>query len=389
MDLVLLTAAVTLTALLLCGLQGVLGARRIRWLDDFAPSPAAAQPAVSVIIPALNEEENIRTALLSVLALDYHPLEIIVVNDRSTDATGAILAEISACYPQLTVLQVSALPAGWLGKNHALHLGAARATGEYLLFTDADVVMERSTLQRAMTAMQVGGLDHLTLFFKAVLPSSLLQMVVLEFGVSLISYLQPWKAGDPASDKFIGIGAFNLVRAAAYRAAGGHAAIRLCPVDDIMLGKLLKLKGFRQQCLYGYHFIAVKWYGSIRQMIRGLGKNTYAALEYSFSRLCLLTGLQFAVSIWPVWALFCTTGAVRLVNLAIVALQGVLFLLAARYSDIAGRHVVWFPLTPYIRLYMSWQAVLATILRGGIVWRGTFYPLAELKKGKLGRDLPH
>ena len=382
MDFFFLLAAVTLTALLVFGLQGVLGARRIRWLDDIAPSPAEPLPAVSIIIPALNEEENIRPALLSVLALDYQPLEIIVINDRSTDATAAILAEIGAGHPRLTVLQVSELPAGWLGKNHALHLGAGRAGGEYLLFTDADVVMERSTLKRAMTRMRAASLDHLTLFFKAVLPAGLLQMVVLEFGVSLISYLQPWKAADPASDKFIGIGAFNLVRAAAYREAGGHGAIRLCPVDDIMLGKLLKCKVFRQECLYGYHFIAVKWYGSLRQMIRGLGKNTYAALEYSFARLCLLTGLQLGVSIWPVWALIFTAGATRLVNLAIIALQAALFVMAAHYSGMACRPVIWFLLTPYIRLYMTWQAVLTTIYQGGIVWRGTFYPLAELKKNR-------
>lgn len=209
-------------------------------------------------------------------------------------------------------MHVSELPGGWLGKNHALHLGAGRARGEYLLFTDADVVMEPSTLKRAMARMRARNLDHLTLFFRAVLPSSLLQMVVIEFGVSLISYLQPWKAADPGSDKFIGIGAFNLVRTAAYRKAGGHGAIRLCPLDDIMLGKLLKMHGFAQECLYGYHFIAVKWYGSIREMVRGLRKNTYAALDYSFTQLCVLTCLQLIFSIWPPWALFLTEGATRL-----------------------------------------------------------------------------
>ncbi|MEW6290101.1 MAG: glycosyltransferase family 2 protein [Thermodesulfobacteriota bacterium] len=383
MDFLLLLSIVTFIGIAVFGLHGWCGARRMTWLDDIAPLADEVRPAVSVIIPALNEEKNIRTALLSVLALDYRPLEIIVVNDRSTDATGAILEEISALHPQLAVIHVSELPGGWLGKNHALHLGAERAMGEYLLFTDADVVMEPSTLKRAMARMCARNLDHLTLFFRAVLPSSLLQMVVIEFGVSLISYLQPWKAADPVSDKFIGIGAFNLVRAAAYRGAGGHAAIRLCPLDDIMLGKLLKMRGFMQECLYGYHFIAVQWYGSIREMSRGLRKNTYAALEYSFPRLCVLTGLQLLISIWPPWALFMTEGATRLVNLAVIVLQATLFVMAALYSGIAWRHVIWFPLTPYIRLCMTWQAVLATILQQGIVWRGTFYSLPELKKGRV------
>jgi cellulose synthase/poly-beta-1,6-N-acetylglucosamine synthase-like glycosyltransferase len=383
MDFLLFLSVATFIGIAVFGLQGFRGARRMKWLDDIAPLDDECRPSVSIIIPALNEEKNIRTALLSVLALDYRPLEIIVVNDRSTDATGAILEEISGLHPQLKVMHVSELPGGWLGKNHALHLGAGRARGEYLLFTDADVVMEPSTLKRAMARMRARNLDHLTLFFRAVLPSSLLQMVVIEFGVSLISYLQPWKAADPGSDKFIGIGAFNLVRTAAYRKSGGYEAIRLCPLDDIMLGKLLKMHGFVQECLYGYHFIAVKWYGSIREMISGLRKNTYAALDYSFLRLCVLTCLQLIFSIWPPWALFLTEGATRLGNLAVIVLQAILFVMAALYSGIACRHVIWFPLTPYIRLYMTWKAVLTTILQQGIVWRGTFYSLQELKKGRL------
>ncbi|MBI5557111.1 MAG: glycosyltransferase [Deltaproteobacteria bacterium] len=383
MDFLFWLAVVTLIGMILLGIEGVLGALRIEWLDNMTPLADDVQPAVSIIIPALNEEANIREALSSVLSLDYDPLEIIVINDRSTDGTGVILEEMRVLYPQLKVMQVSELPPGWLGKNHALQLGAARASGEYFLFTDADVVMEPSTLKRAMSRMVARGLDHLTLFFKAVLPSGLLQMVAIEFGASLVSYLRPWKASDPGSKKFIGIGAFNLVRSAAYREAGGHGAIRLCPVDDIMLGKLMKREGFRQECLYGYHFVAVKWYATVREMSRGLMKNTYAALEYSFQRLCLLTCLQLLVSMWPLWALFLTQGATRVVNGAIIVLQGGLLLMAAAYSGMNCRCIVWFPVTPYIRLYMTWRAVLKTVADQGIVWRGTFYRLDELKKARL------
>ncbi len=375
-------ALMSLIVILWFGLSGFLGARRVQWLDDSIPLTGEKLPVVSVIIPALNEEGDIREALSSVLALDYPGLEIIVINDRSTDGTGVILEEMAACHSQLKVIHITKLPPGWLGKNHALHCGARMATGEYLLFTDADVVMEPSTLRRAMARMCSASLDHLTLFFKAILPSSLLQMVVIEFGVSLVAFLKPWKAADPASPCFIGIGAFNLVRALAYRQVGGHESIRLCPLDDIMLGKIIKQHQLRQECLYGYHFIAVRWYGSIRDMTQGLMKNTFAALEYSFGRLCLLTVLQLVVNIWPLWALVLTGGATWGLNFAIVVFQGAFFALAATYADIHPRHVVWFPVTPYIRMYMTWKAVLVTIFRGGIDWRGTFYDLKELKKGR-------
>lgn len=382
MQLLLWLALATIVFLLAGGVQGLLGARRISWLREVPPLRHRL-PSVSVVIPALNEEEAIRRALTSVLALDYRPLEIIVVNDRSTDRTGEILDRMAREHPGLTVIHLSELPAGWLGKNHALMRGAALARGEYLLFMDADVVVEPTTLRRAMARMLAGRLDHLTLFFTAVLPSSLLKMVVLEFGVALISYVKPWKAPDPDADNFVGIGAFNLVRAEAYRAVGGHAPIRLCPIDDMMLGKLLKRGGFRQESLFGYGFVKVRWYGSIREMARGLMKNTFAALEYRVTGLVLLTLLQGAVSIWPFWALFLTSGATRLLNVGAILLQGVFLVRAAKFSGIHPLHVIWFPLTPYIRLYMTWKACLSTLAAGGITWRDTFYPLEELKKNRL------
>ncbi|MCB2182692.1 MAG: glycosyltransferase [Desulfobulbaceae bacterium] len=381
-------AAITLFFLLVCGLEGLRGARKIAWLDSVSPLEGKDLPLVSVIIPALNEEENIREALSSVLALDYPNLEILAVNDRSTDSTGDILDEMAHHYPRLKVIHLKTLPPGWLGKSHALYRGAQQAGGRYLLFTDADVVMERSTLRRALKRMLEQNADHLTLFFKAVLPSSILQMVVIEFGAALVSFLKPWKAADPKSACSIGIGAFNLVRAEAYRNAGGHERIRLCPLDDIMLGRLLKDQGGRQECLYGYHFISVKWYGSLSEMTRGLMKNTFAALEYSFLRLCILTIIQLAVSIWPVWALLVTDGAVFLINLLIVLLQGLFFVIAALFAGISPFHAVWFPITPYILLYMTWKAVLSTLFHGGIVWRDTFYPLTDLKAERYLPKVP-
>lgn len=380
MDFFFWLAVVTLVGMLAFGIEGVRGAGKIEWLDNVSPLQESTQPFVSIIIPALNEEENIRAALLSLLNLEYEFFEIIVLNDRSTDSTGAILDEMSEHHSRLKVIHIKELPEGWLGKNHALFCGAQEAKGDYLLFSDADVVMEPSTLKRAIGYAREHSLDHLTLFFKAILPSSLLQMVVIELGVGLVSYLRPWKAKDPSSQSFIGVGAFNLVKAESYWQGGGHKTIRLCPLDDLKLGQSIKRSGFRQDCLYGYHFISVKWYGSLQEMTRGLLKNTFAALNYSFGRLCVFTLLQILISVWPVWALFFTAIPARVANLAIVLLTGLFYLSAALKSGISPKHILWFPLTPYIRIYMTWKAVLLTLITGGIDWRGTFYSLKELKE---------
>lgn len=380
MDIFFWLAVITLIGMLAFGIEGVRGAGRIEWLDNVSPIQESTLPSVSIIIPALNEEENIRAALLSLLNLDYEPLEIIVLNDRSTDRTGAILDEMSERHSRLKVIHINELPEGWLGKNNALFRGAQEAQGDYLLFSDADVIMEPSTLKRAIGYAREHSLDHLTLFFKAILPSSVLQMVVIELGVGLVSYLRPWKASDPSSQSFIGVGAFNLVKAKSYWQSGGHKTIRLCPLDDLKLGQSLKRSGFRQDCLYGYHFVSVKWYGSLKEMTQGLLKNTFAALNYSFGRLCFFTFLQILISIWPVWALFFTATPARAANLAIVLLTGLFYLSAALKSGISPKHILWFPLTPYIRIYMTWKAVLLTLITGGIDWRGTFYSLKELKE---------
>ncbi len=130
------------------------GTRRIPRLADIAESDPTGEPRVSVIVAARNEARNIRVALQSLLALDYGAIELIVVNDRSTDTTGSILEELAHQDARLKVCQVEALPPGWLGKNHALHVGAGRASGDYLLFTDADVIMDRTALRRAMAYVQ-------------------------------------------------------------------------------------------------------------------------------------------------------------------------------------------------------------------------------------------
>src|SRR3954452_1043165 len=155
-----LLALATLLAHVATAVRVYRGARSIRALRDLPPL-AAPLPRVSIIIPARNEERNLEEALRSVLALDYDDLEIDVADDRSTDRTGEILDRMAAANPRLRVVHIRELPSGWLGKNHALELGGRKATGDYLLFTDADIVMEPTALRRAVGAMERDGIDHL------------------------------------------------------------------------------------------------------------------------------------------------------------------------------------------------------------------------------------
>lgn len=374
-------ALITLLLLIGYGMYGVLGAHTIACLGTAKPLRNGPLPPVSIVIAARNEAEKIEEALSSLLRLDYAPLEIIVVNDRSEDQTGTILNAMACRFPQLRVITISHLPAGWLGKNHALQRGAEQACGDFLLFTDADVVMEATTLRRAMAVMLSRPLDHVTLFFKAELPSLLLRMVTICFGVGLVAALRPWRARKASSRQFIGVGAFNLVRKQCYHQTGGHKAIRLCPLDDIMLGKLLKQHGYRQECFFGQRLIRVNWYNSLTDMAQGLQKNIFAALDYRISALLAFTLIHLIFSIWPLCALLLTHGLTQQLNTVIVLLQTLFYLHAARIAHLSRKSVLFWPLAPVLCLAITWRAVLITLANGGIVWRGTRYDLDELKQG--------
>jgi cellulose synthase/poly-beta-1,6-N-acetylglucosamine synthase-like glycosyltransferase len=378
----LLLAVATLVAHLATAFEILRGNRSIRFLRDLPPL-ASPLPRVSIVIPARNEERNLEEALRSVLALDYDNLEIEVVEDRSTDRTGEILERMAAAEPRLRVVRVRELPPGWLGKNHALWLGAEKATGEFLLFTDADVVMAPSALRRAVGAMAADGLDHLTATPEIERPSALFEMFIGAFSLFFALFTRPWKVKDPKSPRYVGIGAFNLVRASAYRAVGGHRTIAMRPDDDLKLGKILKGGGFRQELAFGQGMLRVEWYASVRELIQGLMKNAFSGVDYRVSVVVFSTVFQLTLLVWPFLAILMTSGPTRWLNLASVLVLVALCWINAPLAGVRRWHGVGFPLATLLFLYIVWRATVLTLWNDGIDWRGTHYPLAELKANKV------
>ncbi len=280
------------------------------------PGGATASPSVSVVIPARDEEQDVEAAVRSHLAQDYPSLEIVVVEDRSTDATGRILERLARQDPRLSVLAGLEPPAGWLGKPHALSQGAAAAKGEWILFADADVRYDRRTLSEAMAYVQSKGLDFVMLlpriemrgFWENVLMPYLL-MAVFQAPAFLANRRRPrWIAA--------GGGAGNLIRRAAYEAIGGHAALRDSVVDDVRLGYAVKAAGFAFGVVRAEDRVAVRMYRGFRQVFDGFTKN----IAYVYTGA---TGL----------VLF----AVTLATLAAALLPGAVLLAAASRLEDLGR----------------------------------------------------
>lgn len=359
------------------------GSQKICTLAEIDPVPTDQAPEASIIVAARNEERNIRTALQSLLNSSYPQLQIIVVNDRSEDNTAAILSELAASDPRLTIINIDNLPSGWLGKNHALWRGAEKATGEFLLFTDADVVMSPDTLQRAMGYVRREKLDHLAATPEAKMPSLFLNSFGITFGIFFSLFTRPWKAREPGSRWHIGIGAFNLVRAEAYHQTGGHKAIALRPDDDLKLGKIIKSAGYRQDLVNGRGMISVEWYASVRELILGLEKNIYAGTDYRLWFAASGVLFNLLVFVWPYIALFFSTGSTLALYATSVTLLSLLFADSARQYGLSPWYTFAFPFTTTLFLFIIVRTLVVNLGKGGINWRGTFYSLKELRKNRV------
>jgi cellulose synthase/poly-beta-1,6-N-acetylglucosamine synthase-like glycosyltransferase len=359
-------------------IRGNRSLRRIAALP--LPLPTDPLPRVTIIVAARNEERGIAPAVRSMLALDYPDLELIVVNDRSTDDTGRILDGLAAEQgAALRVVHNTALPDGWLGKNHALMLGSRQATGDVILFTDADIVFEPTALRRAVGYMIEQDIDHLAAGPEVVMPLLMPAAFAFSGTIYFSMFTRPWKARDPKSAFHIGIGAFNLIRSAAYQRIGGHEPIRMRPDDDLKLGKLVKKNGLRQDFVVGLGMVSVAWYDSTRDLVDGLSKNSFAGLDYSVPKVLAAVAGQLLLFVWPVAGLLLTTGPAFAASAITVGLTLLLHLDARSIQR--GR--LWlaplYPLVSLLLVFIVLRATLLTLARGGIEWRGTRYPLAELR----------
>jgi glycosyltransferase involved in cell wall biosynthesis len=375
-------ALITLLFLVSFGIELALGNRTINFLRDMPRLISINPPKVSVVIAARNEERAIESALQSVLQQNYENLEIIVVNDRSTDLTGIILAQMTERYPQLRVVNITELPHGWLGKNHALHIGARQATGKLLLFTDADVVMQPDTISKAVNYLLEERLDHLTALPEQTTTSVPLLTFIATFGFFFSLYARPWRVTHP-NRWHVGIGAFQLLRRDFYLRMGGHILIAMRPDDDMKLGKLVKQNEGRQEMVWGHGLMSIAWYHSLKELIQGLMKNAFAGVGYSFFLVLLSTLALLTFYLFPFVAVFVTGGTTLWLNVAIIVVLFLIFRDSTRFVGLSQWHVLGFPFATLLFIYILWKSALTAILRGGIEWRGTRYSLKELRSNKI------
>lgn len=338
-------------------------------------------PLLSVIVAARNEEKQIKASILSQLKQTYEQVEWILVNDRSTDATGKVMDELKKEDSRITVIHVQDLPEGWLGKNHALYTGFGHASGKWLLFTDADVKFEKEAFAKALHYFENHQLDHLTATPNLSAQGFWLKSFVAFFLFGFSYFKRPWMANNPKSKIGTGIGAFILVSKDAYKKFGTHEKIKMRPDDDLQLGMQMKRAGFRQRIVTALRLIEVEWYGSLKEAFVGLEKNTFAGLNYRISMVLFAILGVFLTHVLPFVTVFSTNKTVALLSFGNILLSGILYvMIIKRMTLFSPLLFLVFPITASLFIYSIVRASFLTFKRGGIVWRGTTYKLSELRE---------
>lgn len=363
------------------GLRVSYGATKIPWLRDFAASPDFACPGISLIFAARDEESKLPAALATLAELDYPNLEIIGVDDRSQDATGRILDEFAATHPQFRAVHVSEIPRCWLGKTHALQKGYEASTGEWLLFTDADVCFQPDVLRRAMALSKQRALDHLTLLCNVEMHGFWEKTLITFFAMAFHLTTEAYRVSDPNSRAYVGVGAFQLLRRTAYETIGTHRRLAMEVVDDMKLGKLVKQSGLHSGVAIAQEFVAVRWQEGAGNVIRGVTKNFFAALGYNLAIAIMAVTGMLALNVVPFFAVFAAHGWIRAFSAIAVGAALLIHGSVAVVTKVSPLYALTHPLGALIFVYMVARSVAVTLWRGGVTWRGTFYPLDELKRG--------
>ncbi len=386
------------------GMPRVADIARPEW--DRRPASPNGEPRVSIVVPARNEEEDIRETLLQLLALDYSNYEIIAVNDRSTDRTGQIMDEVASCSAdtlvcvsaastlqtgadksvratRLKAIHISELPSGWLGKTHAMWTAGQQASGDWLLFTDADVLFKPDSLRRAVAYAEAERAGHVVLFPRMIMKRPGEKMMIAFFQALFVFVHRPWKVADPKARDHMGVGAFNLVRRSVYDAIGTYLALRMEVLDDMKLGKLIKNAGFAQRNVFGEDLISLRWAKGAFGIVDNLTKNFFAVLSFQWLRTVIaIVGLSF-LNLGPFLGVWLAHGWARVpYGIALASLFLIYYGMSLR-SPVPPYYFFLHPVSTSLFMYTLLRSMVHTLSNGGIVWRGTKYPLEELRKGMV------
>lgn len=363
------------------GVKVAYGSVHLPWLKDYAPAADADCPRISLLFAARDEEEKLPRALATMVALDYPNLEIVAVDDRSADATGRILDEFAASHPQLRVVRVRELPAGWLGKPHALQKAYEASSGDWLVFTDADVTFRPDALRRVISLARARELEHLVLLGDVERSGFWDTVLITFFCMGFHLAVNPYRATNPNSRAYIGVGAFQMLKRGVYEACGTHRRLAMEVIDDMKLGKLVKQGGFRSGVGVAPDAVSVEWHLGFGNLVRGLEKNFFAGAQFSGVTAAMQIAALLVFNVAPFLGLIFGSGWIRLFAGIAVSIALCFHLGGDVVMRVPPLYCLTLPLGATLFAYILARSTVVTLRQGGIYWRGTFYKLEELRRG--------
>ncbi|MFQ3599107.1 MAG: glycosyltransferase family 2 protein [Chloroherpetonaceae bacterium] len=351
------------------------------WIPKLAAAPSPQTfPLVSVIVPAKNESKKIHQSLRSLLLQDYPNLEIIVINDRSDDETGDIINRLAKEDARLKPIHIAELPHGWLGKNHANQRGFEQASGEYLLFTDADILFAPETVSKTVGYAQKHKARHIVVYPKMLSENIFEESFLALFGMLFVWKFNPIGARNPKNKRaYIGVGAFNFIERALYKAIGEHVPLKAEIADDVKLGYFVKQQNEATHVVEGRNFVQVRWREGLWDSIKGIERSAFAGVNFSWAWIWIgVFGTLFGL-IAPYW--------LWLLNDKFATLCALLSLGFIYLGYAVGKGSLWralfvtmlHPVMSVLFLYALVKSALLVSVKGGVEWRGTFYATEVLK----------
>ncbi len=342
----------------------------LRMIHRLRPSgPLAHEPLVSVIIPARDEERVIGRTVQALLAQSYSAIEVIVVNDRSSDGTGAILYSIND--PRLIVIDGEEPPPGWLGKPWALHQGGLRARGELLLFVDADVIYAPETIRAAVAHQQTGDAALLSLLPHFEMRGFWENVVMPQLAVMVFSF----RTGLLA----IGGGPGNLLARKIYDAVGGHEALRDSVIDDVALPRLVRRRlRLRTEAVRADDFVSLRMYHGLREMVEGFTKNLFFVFGRNYITGVVMIVAGFAFHILP-YLLSLRGDPVAIATVVLITVTRLVLFATLRYSLLAA--IFLHPLMLATWIYITLRSMWFTGVLRRLSWRGRTYDARESRFG--------
>ena len=347
------------------------------WYRPVDESPSV-DVNVSVLIPARNEEQNIATCLQHILSSTHTPYEIIVYNDNSTDKTAKILADFQNEYSFIKVLNGGSLPKGWMGKNHACHHLAHHATGDVLLFIDADTQLQPSGIGHLAHCIQHHSLpSDLVTALPRQLTDSWGEKILMPFlHLTFLAWLPlELVRRSPFPSMTAAIGQVVMIRKTAYLQSGGFEAISNELVDDMAMATRFKQKGLHVRFIDGFNVAHCRMYTSFTSVWKGFSKNIFLGLRKSIPLWVFVIGLYSCCFVLPFALLivlpWLSPQAIIVVMTCVCVNLTIRILMSIRYAQ-SIRHIVWHPIASFIVVALFINSGIQTLM-GNIKWKGREY----------------